>query len=199
MSGGKKTTTTSNQQQTATSTVPDWMSAAGQQNYQNAQAYQQSGAMNWDASKAAQYANPYQQQVQQNTMRQMGEQNQLQHQNLNDQAQAARAYGGTRHGVIEAAQARDQGQQMQDYLATSNAQGYDAARQAFESDRAAQMGGYAQLQAILGASPHNTTTTGTSTGTQVQKQSGSFLDSLMGVAGLGLSAYSGGLFGGVRK
>lgn len=188
MSGGKKTTTTSNQQQSATTTLPEWMTSAGQQNYGQAAAYVNGPDAHWDAGKAQQYANPFQQQVQQNTLRQMGTQNQVDHQTLNDSVAGAHAYGGTRQAVLEAAQAKDQGQREHDYVASSNAQGYDAARAAFEADRAAKMGGYGALTQILAGTPRNVATSGTSSGTQTQKTAGSFMDTMLALGQLGMSA-----------
>lgn len=211
---------------------------------------------------AAQYANPYQQQVQQNTLNQMTTQNAIDHQALNDSVAGAKAYGGTRQAVLEGQQAKDQALAKQNYIDTSNAAGYDAARTQFNADAdrslqgqttnaglweqmlgrigagGAQMGqiadsksslgardvatlsatgaadqatqqnqlssayneylragnapleNYKDLMAILSGTPRNVTTTGTSNGTSTQQQSGSFLNSMLGLGQLGLSAYS---------
>lgn len=190
MSGGKKQTT--NQTQTATTTVPEWMTTAGQQNYGAAAAYVNGPEAQWSADKAAAYANPWQQQVIDRTKAGMVKNNAVELAGVNDQAQAAKAYGGTRHGVIEAAVRGDQGDRLLDYEASANAQGYDAARAAFEADRAAKLSGYGALTQILQGTPRNTTTTGTVNGTT--KTSGSFLDTLMGVGSLGVSAAKAGVF-----
>ncbi len=188
MSGGKKTTTNSNQQQSTTTQLPEWMLGAGQQNYQRAAAYVDSPEATWGADKAAAYANPWQQQVVDRTKAGMARDNQVELASVGDRALAARAFGGARHGIIEGQVRGDQADRMLDYEASANAQGYDQARAAFEADRAAKLGGYGALTQILAGTPRNVTTTGTSSGTQTQKQSGSFLDTLMGVGQLGLSA-----------
>jgi hypothetical protein len=194
MSGGKKTTTNSSQNQSTTTTLPEWMTAAGQQNYGNAAAYVNGPDATWDASKAAAYANPYQQQVQTNTLNQMTTQNQVDHQTLNDSVAGAHAYGGTRQAVLEAQQAKDQALAKQNYIDSSNASGYDAARAAFEADRNAKLNGYQTLTQVLAGTPSNVTTTGTSTGNSTQKQSGSFLDTIMGLGSLGIGAAKAGVF-----
>lgn len=188
MSGGKKTTTSSNQNSTATTQLPEWMLQAGQANYGAASDYVRSGAMDWTPERAAAYANPFQQQVQANTLREMDRSAASDRAGLNDQVQAAKAFGGTRHAVLEAAQRNDQAQQRADYVDRSNADGYNQARAAFEADRAAKLGSYGALTQILAGTPRNVTTTGTQSGTQTQKQSGSFLDTMLGLGQLGLSA-----------
>jgi hypothetical protein len=188
VSGGKKTTTNSNQNTATTTTLPEWMTAAGQQNYGQAAAYVNGPEATWDASKAAAYANPFQQQVIDRTKAGMVKTNAIELQDVGDRSAAAKAYGGTRHGVIEAAVRGDQDDRLLDYEAGANAQGYDAARAAFEADRAAKLSGYGALTQILQGTPRNVSTTGTSNGMQTQKQSGSFLDTMLGVGQLGLSA-----------
>lgn len=188
MSGSKKTTQSTNQQQTATTTLPEWMTAAGQQNYGAAKAYVESPDAVWGADKAAAYANPFQQQVIARTKAGMAKDNAVELQGVGDQAQAAKAFGGTRHAVLEGQVRADQGDRMLDYEASANAQGYDQARRDFEADRAAKLGGYQLLTSILQGTPKNVVTTGTTNGTSTSKQSGSFLDTLLGAGQLGLSA-----------
>lgn len=192
MSGGKKTTTNSNQNTATTTTLPAWMTDAGQANYGNAAAYVNGPEGVWSADKAASYANPYTQQVIDRTKAGMVKDNAVELQGLNDQAGAAKAYGGTRHAVVEAQLRGDQGDRLLNYEAGANADAYAAARAAFEADRAAKLGGYQTLTSILQGTPRNVTTTGTSTGTSTQKQSGSFLDTLLGTA-LGGASVAGGL------
>lgn len=224
----------------------------------------------FDAAAAQQYSNPFQQQVQTNTLATMQQQGQVDRQALNDSVQGAKAFGGSRGAVLEATQAKDQALARQNYVDSSNQAGYEAARSQFNTDADRSLQGqttnaglyeqmlgrmsngstqlgqaaeatsalgsrdianlagtgatdqatnqadlsakyneylragnaplenYKDLMAILQGTPRNVTTTGTSSGTSTQKTSGSFLDSLMGVAGLGLSAYSGGVFGGKK-
>lgn len=190
MSGGKKTTTNSNQNTTTTTALPAWMTNAGQQNYDAAAAYVNGPEATWGADKAAAYTNPYTQQVIDRTKAGMQRDNAIELQSVGDQAAASKAYGGTRQGVVEAQVRKDQGDRVLNYEAGANADAYSNARAAFEADRAAKLGGYQTLMQILQGTPRNVTTTGTSTGTSTQKQSGSFLDSLLGVGQLGLSAAS---------
>jgi hypothetical protein len=194
VSGGKKQTTNSNQNTATTTTLPEWMTAAGQQNYKSAAAYVNGPEATWDASKAAAYANPFQQQVQQNTLNTMTDQNAVDHMQLNDSVAGAKAYGGTRQAVLEAQQAKDQATAKTNYVASSNAQGYDAARAAFEADRNAKLNGFQTLMAVLQGTPRNVSTTGTSSGTQTQQTSGSFLDTMMGLGSLGIGAAKAGVF-----
>ncbi len=213
----------------------------------------------FDNAAASQYMNPYQQQVQANTLARMREQDTMDRQSLGDSAQAAKAYGGSRQGVMEALQSRDQATARQNYIDQSNADAYANAQQQFNADAnrslqgqttnaglneqalnrglagsslmntlaqgaqgltasdIAQLSGtggveqqtnqagldtaydtflrnqnagmdrYSQLMSILTGTPHDTTTSGTSTGTQTTKQTGGFLQDLMGtlIAGAG--------------
>ena len=54
---------------------------------------------------------------------------------------------------------------------------------------------YKDLMAILQGTPRNVTTTGTSNGTTTTQQSSSLFNSLLGLGSLGVSAYTGGVFG----
>lgn len=54
---------------------------------------------------------------------------------------------------------------------------------------------YKDLMAILAGAPRNVTTTGTSSGTSVQKTNPGLMGNLMGLGQLGMSAYSAGIFG----
>lgn len=190
MSGGKKTTTNSNQNSTTTTTLPEWMTQAGQQNYNSAAAYVNGPDATWSPDKAASYMNPYTQQVIDRTKAGMQRNNAIEMQGVGDQAAAAKAYGGTRQAVLEGQLAKDQGDRLLNYEAGANADAYNTARANFEADRAAKLGGYQALMSILQGTPRNVSTTGNSTGTSTQKQSGSFLDTVLGLGQLGLSAAS---------
>ncbi|MCP3735617.1 hypothetical protein M9979_12110 [Sphingomonas sp. RP10(2022)] len=168
------------------------MTTAGQQNYGQAAAYVNGPDAVWTPEKAAAYANPWQQQVIDRTKAGMVKDNQVELGDMNDRVQAAKAFGGTRHAVVEGQVRNDQADRLLDYEAGANASGYDAARAAFEADRAAKLSGYGTLTQILQGTPRNVSTTGTSTGTSTQKQSGSFLDTLLGTA-LGGASVAGGL------
>lgn len=89
--------------------------------------------------QAAQYMNPYVQQVQQRTLMDMMSNNKRELDGLGDQAAAGKAFGGTRHAVLEAQTRKGQGENMLDFLAGSNASAYSDAQQQFERDRQARM------------------------------------------------------------
>jgi hypothetical protein len=79
---------------------------------------------------------PYQQQVQQNTLRTMQRQAQINQGAVNDQAGAAKAFGGDRHGIVAAEQAKNDAQQQGDYVAQSNEAAYQQGQQQYNQDRA---------------------------------------------------------------
>jgi len=96
------------------------------------------------------YQNPYEDQVVQASMRDIGNQG-LQMQNtLGAQAQAAGAFGGSRHGIAEAELAKGTQQQMLDQAARLRAQGFNTALGASQADRAAQLGAAGQSAGIAG-------------------------------------------------
>ena len=214
----------------------------------------------FDAAAAGRYMDPYTSTVQRNTLDRMREQDAMDHADLSDQVQGAHAFGGARHGILEALQGRDQAKARQDYIDSSNEAAYQSGRQQFNTDADRSLAGettnaglkeqalgrgidassllgqlaegastlntrdigalaetgataqsteqagkdaayqdflrmqsaptdrYAQLMAILSGTPRDVTTSGTSSGTQTSKQSGSFLDTLLGIGQLGLSA-----------
>lgn len=183
--GSKKTTTTSNQNTTAATTQPQWVTDAAQKNYGAMSNYVNSGAGTWDASKAATYMNPYQSQVTDNTVAQMGRDDAKQLATQNDQFTAAKAYGGTRQAVLDSDLEAQQGRAMGDYRAQANAQAYSQGQQQFDSDRTYNLGSYQGLMQALATAPRNTTTTGTSNGTDTQTQNAGLLNQLLGGAATG--------------
>ena len=76
------------------------------------------------ASQMQNYQNPYESQVVQQTLRDIGTQAQLGQQNLAAQAQAANAFGGSRHGIAEAEAMKGYTQQMADAAARMRQQGF---------------------------------------------------------------------------
>ena len=97
-----------------------------------AAAQAQQGAMRTYAdpgAAAANLMNPYESQVVQQTLRDVGQQA-LKAQNvLGAQAEAAGAFGGSRHGIAEAEMAKGYTQQMADQAARMRQQGYGQAMQ----------------------------------------------------------------------
>lgn len=214
------------------------------------------------AREAARYEDPYRQQVQADTLATMRDQGEMDRQALGDQAQASRAFGGARHAILEAEQAKNQERARTEYVNQSNQAGFESGRDQFnrDADRSLQsettnaglweqmlgrmMGGGAQvgqladtgsglnardvavlgqtgavaqdtaqagrdaeyqeflrmqdapmeryrdLMAILSGTPRDVTTTGSMSGSSTTKQKGSFMDTLMGLGQLGLSAAS---------
>lgn len=105
---------------------------------------QQVQATSYDASTMARpeqastqmgaYTNPYETQVVQQTLRDIGTQAQLGQQNLAAQAQAAKAFGGSRHGVAEAEAMKGYTQQMADAASRMRQQGFNTALGAAQFD-----------------------------------------------------------------
>lgn len=97
-------------------------------------------APTFDSAAMTRYMDPYTASVQQNTLKEMQRQNAMQMQDLGDQSEASKAYGGMRQGVAQAELGKSQNQNMIDYLARSNADAYNNAENQFNADRAASMG-----------------------------------------------------------
>ena len=96
------------------------------------------------------YQNPYEDQVVQASMRDIGNQG-LQMQNtLGAQAQAAGAFGGSRHGIAEAELAKGTQQQMLDQAAKLRQQGFNTALGASQADLGRQLGAAGQSAGIAG-------------------------------------------------
>lgn len=120
-------------------------------------------APEFNAAQAAKYMSPYQQQVidveKREALRQ-GAQEQL---GISAAAQQAGAFGGARHGVVEAEQKRNLAQQLGDIQTAGSQQAYDRAAGQFGADRAAQMEamgqtqGFQQTQGQMGMSAQQAT------------------------------------------
>jgi hypothetical protein len=102
------------------------------------------------ADGMATYQNPYEDDVVQASMRDIGNRG-LQMQNtLGAQAQAAGAFGGSRHGIAEAELAKATQQQMLDQAAKLRAQGFNTALGASQADLGRQLGAAGQSAGIAG-------------------------------------------------
>lgn len=124
--------------------------AAGSQMAQTAGAAKTDTGPNWQAAGvASSYMNPYVQNVQNNTLRTMGRQAQINQGEVNNQAGQAHAFGGDRHGIVAAEQAKNDAQQQQDYIDQSNAAAYASGQQQYNTDRATNIG--AQQQDVANA------------------------------------------------
>lgn len=85
------------------------------------------------------YQNPYEQQVVQQTLRDVGNQAQMGFNALEAQARQANAFGGSRHGIAQAEMAKGYTQQMADAAARMRQQGFNTALGASQQDVANQM------------------------------------------------------------
>lgn len=96
-------------------------------------------APQWDAATASKYMSPYQQAVvdiEKREARRQGAQEQL---DIAAQASKANAFGGARHGVVEAEQRRNLSQQLADIQTKGSQRAYEQAASQFAADRTAQM------------------------------------------------------------
>jgi len=96
------------------------------------------------------YQNPYESQVVQQTLRDVGSQALNAQNMLGAQATAANAFGGSRHGIAEAEMAKNYTQQMFDQANRMRQQGFNTALGAAQADRAAQLGAAGQLAGLGG-------------------------------------------------
>jgi len=87
-----------------------------------------------------QYMNPYSNLVQQNTLEEMNRQNQIDNTRVQAGAVNAGAFGGSRHGIVEAEMARNQSQQKQRYIDQSNQANYQQGLNQFNNQQQVQMG-----------------------------------------------------------
>ena len=191
MGGSKKTETTNN---VVESKVPQWVSDAGQQTYNNASnwiannpvqpysgqraapatanqnaastmardtanagqsdldaaraltsqaangTYQPITTQAWDSAQAQKYASPFASAVRDNTLREMDRNNLIQQRQVDDQAQAAHAFGGDRQSILMAQLMKDQNTGRTNYIDQANQEAYLNAQGQFNQDRAAQTG-----------------------------------------------------------
>ena len=91
------------------------------------------------------FNNPYQQQVVDTTQADIERQRQMAMNTLGAQAQAAGAYGGSRHGVAEGVTNAEYGRMAANTLAPLRMQGYNTAMANAMADRTARLGAANQL------------------------------------------------------
>ena len=112
----------------------------------------QGAAQMYDPSSAQKFMNPYQQQVIDESIRQINRQGDMSRQNLQAQATRAGAFGGSREGVQRAELERALSEQRNAAIVGGLSQGYNQAstqaQQAFEQQQARQLG---QAQGFQGA------------------------------------------------
>jgi hypothetical protein len=112
----------------------------------------QGAAQMYDPSRAQAFMNPYQQQVIDESIRQINRQGDISRQNLQAQATRAGAFGGSREGVQRAELERAISEQRNAAIVGGLSQGYNQAstqaQQAFEQQQGRQL---AQAQGLQGA------------------------------------------------
>jgi hypothetical protein len=91
------------------------------------------------------YANPYENQVVQQSIRDVGSAAQMGINQLDAQAGAAQAFGGSRHGIAQAEAMKGFNQQAMDQAAQLRSQGFNTSLQAAMADRQARLGAASQL------------------------------------------------------
>jgi len=101
------------------------------------------------------YANPYESQVVQQSLRDVGSSAQMGLNQLDAQASAANAFGGSRHGIAQTETIKGFNQQALDQAAQMKSQGFSASVQAAMADRQARLGAASQLGG-LGQQAFNT-------------------------------------------
>jgi hypothetical protein len=91
----------------------------------------------FDSAAAAKYMNPFSGAVTADTLKQMDLSNQSDRQALDDNIQAAGAFGGTRQAVEDAQLTKDQATARTNYIDSSNQAAYQNAQGQFNTDRSA--------------------------------------------------------------
>lgn len=104
------------------------------------------------ASGMATYQNPYENQVVQQTLRDVGTAAQMGLNQIGAQASQAGAFGGSRHGIAEAEAMKGYTQQMTDAAARMRQQGFNTALGAAQNDMGYQLGAAQQLAGLGGQS-----------------------------------------------
>lgn len=94
------------------------------------------------------YTNPYETQVVEATLRDVESQAQMGMNNLAAQAQQAKAFGGSRHGVAMGELGKSFNQQALDQVARLRQQGFNTALGASQADMATQLGAAGQLAGL---------------------------------------------------
>ena len=98
------------------------------------------------------YANPYENQVVQASLRDVGGAAQMGLNQLDAQAGAAGAFGGSRHGIAQAEALKGFSQQAMDQTARLRAQGFNTALGASQADIGRQLGAAGQMAGLGGQS-----------------------------------------------
>ena len=94
------------------------------------------------------YANPYETQVVQQSLADVGRQAQMGFNQLGAQAQAAGAFGGSRHGIAQGEMGKSYAGQMANTAAQMRQQGFNTALGASQADLQRQLGAAGQLAGL---------------------------------------------------
>ncbi len=94
------------------------------------------GTSMWGQQQADQYMNPYIQSVIDRSSRELNRGYDIQQLNANDAATKANAFGGSRHGILNAEIERNRTQQLADVQTSGLANAYNNAQQIYTSDAA---------------------------------------------------------------
>ena len=94
------------------------------------------------------YANPYETQVVQQSLADVGRQAQMGFNQLGAQAQTAGAFGGSRHGIAQGEMGKSYAQQMANTAAQIRQQGFNTALGASQADLQRQLGAANQLAGL---------------------------------------------------
>lgn len=129
----------------ATGGQPFNVNTAAAQGLQGAMAGTAMGMGYNSAANVGQYQNPFQQQVINNSMRDLGQARDMTMNNIGAQATAANAFGGSRHGLVESQANKDFMRQAGDMSANLNFQGYNQALGQSLADQQMRMGAANQM------------------------------------------------------
>ena len=118
--------------------------------YGGATALTQRATRDFTPQLSQQYMSPYAQNVIDIEQRELGRRGDVERQRIGAQAVGAGGFGGSRHAILEAEQARQQGQQASDIQTRGLQSAFQASQQAIAQQRQADLAGAGQM-AQLGA------------------------------------------------
>lgn len=183
--GGSKGKSKSTTNQTSTTSVDPATAALQTANYQRAQTVAETPYQTLSAEQIQAQYNPYEDSVVANTQADLEKQRQLAVNTTSDQATAAGAFGGSRHGVAEGITNSNAQTTAANTLAQLRQQGYTQAQNVAQTENANANNYTLQLQEMLNQAlagvQGSTTTTGS--GTTTAKTGSSPLNALLSYFG----------------
>lgn len=105
---------------------------------------------NWTNANVGAYMDPYIGQVVGNTVGELNRQGDIQRADIGRAANAASAFGGSRHGVVEAEQMRNQNQQIANTTSQLYSDAFRNAQNQWNADRQSQLSGANALGSLAG-------------------------------------------------